>query len=71
MFQPTINNAFIINSEITILNFFSDAYLFQIIRIEIEVKTIITVQIIAIIEFEGVHAGKLIELYHDLPVSAK
>lgn len=59
------------NSEITILNFFSDAYLFQIIRIEIEAKIKIKVQMITIIEFEGVQAGKLIVLYHDLPISAK
>ncbi len=71
MFQPTINNAFITNSEIIILKFFSEVNLFQIIRIEIEVKIKITVQMSTIIEFEGVQAGKLIVRYQDLPVSAK
>jgi len=52
-------------------NFFSDEYLFQIIRMDKEVKIKIIVQANTINEFDGVHAGRLMVLYHDLPVSAK
>ncbi len=52
-------------------NFFSEEYLFQIIRIERDVSTKIIVHIITIIEFEGVQLGRCIVLYQDLPVSAK
>ena len=36
-----------------------------------EVKIKIIVQANTINEFDGVHAGRLMVLYHDLPVSAK
>ena len=45
--------------------------MFQIINIENEESRKIIVQTVAMIEFEGAHSGKLIVLYHKLPVSAK
>ncbi len=71
IFQPTIKKAFRIKSDIIILNFFSEEYLFQIIRMDKEVKIKIIVQANTINEFEGVQTGRLIVLYHDLPASAK
>lgn len=55
----------------TISNFFSDECLFQMIRSEIELRTNIIVQAKTINEPEGVQPGRLIVLYHALPVSAK
>jgi len=55
----------------TISNFFSNECLFQIIRSEIELRTNIIVHAKTIIEPEGVQSGRLIVLYHALPVSAK
>jgi len=71
IFQPTIKRALSTKREITTPNFFSEEYLFHIIRIEREVRTKIIVHIITIIELEGVQPGRLIVLYQDLPVSAK
>jgi hypothetical protein len=51
--------------------FFSDECLFQIMIMDIEVRIKITVQANTINEFEGVQSGRLIVLYHALPVSAK
>lgn len=52
-------------------NFFSDECLFQIISRDIELRTNIIDQAKTITEPEGVHSGRLIVLYHALPVSAK
>jgi len=71
IFQPTIKSALSTKRKITILNFFSKEYLFQIIRIDKEVKIKIIVHTITINVFEGVQVGRLIVLYQDLPVSAK
>jgi len=60
MFQPTISNAFITKSPITTEKFFTLEYLFQIIKIEIEVRTNIIVQAITIITFDGVQSGRFI-----------
>lgn len=38
---------------------------------EIDVRININVHAITINEFEGVQSGRIIVLYHDLPVSAK
>lgn len=51
--------------------FFTEEYLFQIIRIDSEVKTKIIVQARTINEPEGVQSGRLRVLYQVLPVSAK
>jgi hypothetical protein len=61
----------ITKSEIITPNLFSEEYLFQIINSEREERIKITVQTVTIIEFEGAHPGRLIELYHSLPVSTK
>jgi len=45
--------------------------LFQIIKIEIDVRTNIIVHAITIIAFDGVQSGRFIVRYHELPVSAK
>jgi hypothetical protein len=45
--------------------------LFQIIRIEREVKINITNHAVTISVFDGVQSGRLIVLYHTLPSSAK
>jgi hypothetical protein len=66
-----MNKAFKTKSDIIILNFFSEEYLFQIIRMDKEVKIKIIVQANTIKVFEGVQAGRLIVWYHVLPVSAK
>jgi hypothetical protein len=58
-------------SKIIILNFFSEEYLFQIISNDIELSTKIIVQANTIREPDGVQSGRLIVLYHALPVSAK
>ena len=63
--------AFRTKSDMIIPNFFSDEYLFQIIKMDTEVSIKIIIQAITIIEFDGVHSGRLMVLYHDLPVSAK
>lgn len=60
MFQPTISIAFTTNNAITTENFFSEEYLFQIIKIEMEVRTNIIVQAITIITFDGVQSGRFI-----------
>lgn len=60
MFQPTIRSAFTINNPITTENFFSEEYLFQIIKIEIEVRINIIVHAITIIAFDGVQPGRFI-----------
>jgi hypothetical protein len=46
-------------------------YLFQIIRIDNELKTKMIDHIITINDFEGVQLGRLIVLYHPIPTSAK
>jgi len=51
--------------------FFSDECLFQIISMDIDVRIKITVQAKTINEPEGVQSGRIIVLYHALPVSAK
>jgi hypothetical protein len=59
------------NRAIMIVKFFSDEYLFQIISRDKELRINIIVQAKTIIEAEGVQSGRLIVLYHALPVSAK
>jgi hypothetical protein len=51
--------------------FFLDECLFQIISMDIDVRIKITVQAKTINEPEGVQSGRIIVLYHALPVSAK
>lgn len=51
--------------------FFSDEYLFQIIKRDKEVSTKIIVHINTENEFEGVHSGRLIVLYQAIPISSK
>jgi hypothetical protein len=46
-------------------------YLFQIIRIEREVKAKMKIQMFNIYKLENVHPGRLMVLYHAKPVSAK
>ena len=58
-------------SEMTSTKFFAEEYLFQTIKIDIELITKIIVQANTIIEFEGVQSGILIVLYHFIPTSAK
>ena len=53
------------------LKFLSDECLFQIINTDKELRTKIIVHAKTITEPEGVQSGRLIVLYHDLPVSAK
>jgi|WetSurSiteA1Bulk_404760.scaffolds.fasta_scaffold01519_3 hypothetical protein len=53
------------------LKFFSDAYLFQIIRRDEELRIKIIVHAKTITEPDGVQSGRLIVLYHALPASAK
>lgn len=51
--------------------FFAEEYLFQMMRIDSEVKAKIIVQARTINEPEGVHSGRFRVLYQVLPVSAK
>ncbi len=53
------------------LKFRSFEYLFQIIRIEREVKAKMIIQIFSINILESVQSGRLMVLYHAKPVSAK
>ena len=71
IFHPTFRIAFNTNNAITNPKFFADEYLFQIINIDNELSTKIIVHANTINEFEGVHSGRLIVLYHALPTSAK
>jgi hypothetical protein len=59
------------NRAIISAKFFSDEYLFQIINKDSELSIKMIVQAKTIIEPEGVQSGRLIVLYHALPVSAK
>ena len=65
--------AFRINKIIINLKFFCAEYLFHTIKTATELKMKITVHAISIIVSDGVHIhiGKLIVLYHTLPVCAK
>jgi hypothetical protein len=62
-----------INKVIINLKFFCWEYLFHTIKTARELKMKIKVHTISIIIFDGVHIhiGKLIVLYHNLPVCAK
>ncbi len=53
------------------LKFRSFEYLFQIIRIEIDVKTNMIIQMFNINILENVQPGRLMVLYRAKPVSAK
>jgi len=53
------------------LKFRSFEYLFQIIRIEIEVKTNMIIQIFNRNIFENIHPEMFMDLYHAKPASAK
>ena len=53
------------------LKFRSFEYLFQIIRIEREVKTKMIIQIFSINKLENIQPGMLMVLYHAKPGSAK
>lgn len=59
------------NRAIITPKFFSDECLFQSMRRDKELRTKIIVQAKTITEPEGVQSGRLIVLYHDLPISAK
>ena len=65
--------AFRINKVIINLKFFCAEYLFHTIKTATELKMKITVHAININVFDGVHIhiGRLIVLYHTLPVCAK
>ena len=69
--HPTLITAFKTNSPMIKLKFRSFEYLFHIIRIEIEVKTNMIIQMFSINILENVHPGSLIDLYQAKPVSAK
>jgi hypothetical protein len=59
------------NIHIIKLKSLTDEYLFQINKIERDVRTKTIVQERTIIELGGVQSGNLIVLYHAMPVSAK
>jgi len=65
--------AFRINKVIINLKFFCAEYLFHTIKTAKELKMKITIHIISISELDGVHIhmGRLMVLYHTLPVCAK
>ena len=65
--------AFRINKVIINLKFFCAEYLFHTIKTATELKIKITAHAATINVFDGVHihTGRLIVLYHTLPVCAK
>jgi len=71
MLHPTFIIAFKTNRAMIKLKFRSFEYLFQIIRIEREVKTKMIIQIFSINKLENVQPGRLMVLYHAKPASAK
>ncbi len=71
IYHPTFITAFRINKAIINLKFFCAEYLFHTIKTATELKMKITVHAISINVLDGVHVGRLIVLYHTLPVCAK